>query len=62
MRRTSWKTLTCLALLGALAVGSLTRRWVASTTVYIPSADRKLLSELAKTLDTQPVEQDTMEA
>jgi hypothetical protein len=58
----SWKTALLLTLLGALAAASLTRRWVASTTVYIPSADRKLLSELAKSLNTQPVEQDTLEA
>ncbi|MBS2034812.1 hypothetical protein JST97_07485 [bacterium] len=61
MKRSTWTTTLALALLGAILLGALTRRWVASTTLYIPGANRKLLTELVRGLKTEAVEADAME-
>ena len=51
-----------VVLLGALLGAWFGIRWVAFTTVYVPSANRTLLAQLSESLKTRPVEHDALEA
>ena len=56
-----WKAIFGLALCGGVLTGLFSRHWVATTSVYVPAADRKMLIELSKSLKIHPVEQETLE-